>query len=603
MAEFRSMVLTNKGRELLSKIIAGQGTMDFTKVSLSSLGYEDADIPDIEDIAGVVQNITNLVVSHNGAVVEVKAAANNTNVKESYYLRSIALYARDPGTNVEILYGVACANNPGYVPAYNNGTVLSGININLVTSISDAESVTLTADTGDNATVHDLAALQNQISALQRIVGVEDGDMYGVEVDFLNKKFTRLGGAVGKNGGGDFDGIKAYQRRRCIVTDDGVVLAYYGDDGYTETGATGKDIVQDETLYEAGTHVQVMVEQPKFYYMVEPTSLEKTEDGRGYHLRRARYYISDYLKPGFKLHPAFISPDDTELEAIYLSAFETCLYSLSTDSNTGELIGYVANANITPNPARDKLSSVAGSKPLVDHNKSGNASLSVFRNLANNRGDGWRVQYAATLAATQILALIEYATFDMQSAIGSGYAKSGKGVVASNALSAGGTSDLGNSSTLPSDTNSAKYVSYRGEENLWGNVAAVLDGFAVVSDGDTRVVCVTNVNFDADPMGGYTHTAIPAVRSASAAYISAFGYAKDFDWLFVPSECNGGNSAAPVGDGCWAGSWDTTFRALIGGTRKGFGTVAGLFCINMVVTDTSVSTNATNARMVYIPQN
>src|SRR5690606_41455783 len=45
-------------------------------------------------------------------------------------------------------------------------------------------------------------------------------DVYGVEIDFVNNKFTRLAGAVGKTPGADFDSINAFGgRRRCNLAD------------------------------------------------------------------------------------------------------------------------------------------------------------------------------------------------------------------------------------------------------------------------------------------------------------------------------------------------------------------------------------------------
>ena len=73
-------------------------------------------------------------------------------------------------------------------------------------------------------------ALEAEIADLRAYVGYTDGDIYGVEVDFANKKFTRLAGAVGMAGGEPFDKVRAMGgRKRCNLTDDGVVVAYQGD--------------------------------------------------------------------------------------------------------------------------------------------------------------------------------------------------------------------------------------------------------------------------------------------------------------------------------------------------------------------------------------
>lgn len=69
-----------------------------------------------------------------------------------------------------------------------------------------------------------------------------------------------------------------------------------------------------------------------------------------------------------------------------------------------------------------------------------------------------------TLAATQLLFLIEFASFDAGSCIGSGILQPNSEKCLS-AEKTGGTSTLGNSSGV--GANGA--VSYRGEENLWGN--------------------------------------------------------------------------------------------------------------------------------------
>src|SRR5699024_2867664 len=130
-----------------------------------------------------------------------------------------------------------------------------------------------------------------QISDIQAYVGYNDEQIVGIEADLQNRRVTRIAGAVNRTPGQSFDDIRAFGgRRRCTVADDGTVLGYHGESGYDETGETG----------------QVMVEQPKFYYKVVPLKLDKIEDGKGFHMRKARYYVSDSPKEGFKIHPAFV---------------------------------------------------------------------------------------------------------------------------------------------------------------------------------------------------------------------------------------------------------------------------------------------------------
>lgn len=74
--------------------------------------------------------------------------------------------------------------------------------------------------------------MQEEISDLQAFIGYTDDAIFGVEVDFVNKAFTRLAGAVGKTPGASFDSVKAFGgRRRCNLTNDGTVVAYHGEAG------------------------------------------------------------------------------------------------------------------------------------------------------------------------------------------------------------------------------------------------------------------------------------------------------------------------------------------------------------------------------------
>lgn len=51
-------------------------------------------------------------------------------------------------------------------------------------------------------------------SELAGYIGYTDNDIYGLEADYINNKFTRLAGAAGKTAGASFDSVNAYGGRR-----------------------------------------------------------------------------------------------------------------------------------------------------------------------------------------------------------------------------------------------------------------------------------------------------------------------------------------------------------------------------------------------------
>ncbi len=368
----------------------------------------------------------------------------------------------------------------------------------------------------------DFNDLQLDINDIKSYIGYSENDIYGVEVDFKNNKFTRLAGAKYLKNGTDFDNINAYKRKRCNVTDDGVIIAYYGDKSYSETGKLTQEVtIGDNKTYPIGTIVQVMIEQPKFYYKVVPLELEPFENGKGYHLRKVRYYISDKQYDGFKIHPAFVL-NGVEKDKIYLSAYEGSVYDIS-DNLYLESDEQISDFN------SDKLCSVANVKPC-----SGRAQRLTIDNaikLANNRGTGWSISTIQSISCTQLLFLIEYAYFNMQDKIGVGVVnKLGEG---NDSEKTGMTSSLGNATGT--DQNNA--ISYRGEENFYGNIWCYVDKIKIYNDD------IGNISIFSDD--SYVQTNINI--AGKNGYISAFGYDKNFDWLFIPSETVG-NDKLPVGD-------------------------------------------------------
>ena len=577
MAEFSKLVITNKGQALLAKMIAGSGNIEFTKVSASSTAYTDAQLEGLTSLSDVKQtSLISKVTRTNEVAIKVEAAFTNTELTVGYYMKALGLYAVDPDDG-EILYAVTRETSGNcYMPAYN-GITVSGAYVQLVTTVGNAENVSLEVDQAAVATIGDIQDLQKQIADLEAFIGYSDEDIFGVEVDFVNKKFTRLSGAVNRTPGAAFDSINAFGgRKRCNVADDGTVTAYYGDSGYTTTGKNA-----------AGTPVQVMVEQPKFYYKVVPMVLEKGV--KGMKIRKARYYVSDTLKPGFKVHPAFVENGNVN-PYIYLAAFEGSLFDTSANA-------YILDNAQVADFAADKLSSIAGTKPAGGDTQ--NLTRANVRLLAQKRGKGWEQAYAATAAASQLLMLIEYASFNMQKAIGRG--NTDQTSSAANIQYTGATVSLGNASGAVTNANGIQLISYRGEENFWGNIWTWVDGMneenpEPFESGQAGTLHVADHGFaDNSKASPYKNTGIHPIQGSG--YVSAFGYSEEFDWLFIGVEFSG-NDALPVGDYHWNNNSGWRLAGLGGYCHDG--SDAGAFCWALA-NAASHRGWSVGGRLVYVP--
>jgi len=593
MSEFRQLIITNKGQALMAKLIAGTAHVEFTKVASSSTTYTDAQIPTTTSLSNIKQQVAvSKVTKINSVAVQIDAAMENSALTTGYYMNSIGLYAKDPDEG-EILYAIAGANVGAYMPPYN-GVTVSGAYLKLVTTVSNASNVTMNVDPAAVATVGDINALQAEITDIQSYIGYTDADIYGVEVDFKNKKFTRLAGAVGKTPGDSFDSVKAFGgRKRCNMTSDGKVVAYYGDTGYSETGALTSAITKGDNTYAAGTAVQVMVEQPKFYYKVVPLALEKIPGGKGFHMRKARYYVSDTMKAGFKIHPAFVK-DGKEKNFIYLSAYEGSTYDVSASA-------YNINDAQTVDWSNDLLASIGNAKPTSGLSQGG-ATRAGFRTIAGKRGTGWSQQTVQSYAATQILFLVEYASFNIQEKVGIGVTNKTDDGQSNMSEITGATTTLGNKTGAVVNTNGWNVVSYRGEENPFGNIWKFLDGVNInngskFAAGDTGTIYVADHDFaDNKGDGAYKEVGFSSVYMGWS-YISAFGYAEDDDWMFVPTEGNG-NSSLPVGD-CGQ-CVNTGWRIVLVGATWGGSSRAGLFCW-YAFNDSGDRARDIGGRLLYVP--
>ena len=380
------------------------------------------------------------------------------------------------------------------------------------------------------------------VADLRAYLGLSDDDILGLQVDYRNKTFKRLAGATNLTPGTDFDRFSMYGgRRKCNVADDGTISAWFGDESYAEDGSNG----------------QVMVYQPKFYYLVCPVVYDPIDTGIGYHLRKANYYVSEKPRPGFRLHPAFYDVNGNEIDYFLTSADEGSVYDVSASA-------YLLQDEQVLNAAEDKFCSISGARPASGYSQ--NLTRTSVEQLAQNRGTNWHGDLIKQVSAEQLLMIIEMGVMELQTPIGSGVVNlpwsTGDNTVCSYAAVTGSTSGIGNgtgratkSTAYPGNVateytdNGKTSICWRGKENFWGNIWKFAYGVNIWGNGKMAggqpYICkdfnfAENKNSDNYEAAGFT-------VAAKAGYISAMGYSTKCDWLFMASECLG-NSALPVGD-------------------------------------------------------
>ena len=326
----------------------------------------------------------------------------------------------------------------------------------------------------------------NEIKSYVHKYFVEDENFYineyGLEWNQTNDTYTRLGDASSLS-----------------VPDagtDGYKNSHF-DDKLPWTGMKRCNLADDLTVnayygdptYTTdGSNGQVMVEIPKFWYKSE-------NDTSGDNIYR--WWIADGPKDGYNIHPAFIRNGEIK-DNIYVGAFE--------GFNNGGT--YESKAGVEP---------------------TNNQLLETYRSQAENRNNGWALQDFLITSAIQLLYVIEYGNFDSQNTIGKGITDDYKQ----------NTGKTNGNQTYGIVSNGMNPVSYRGIENIYGNLLTVLDGIIIKEDGFYIENNITNFN---DSGTGYQHIPVDISLFDSLGYISDIYYTSQLDYGFIGEQMNGSNS-------------------------------------------------------------
>jgi len=188
MADFNGTILTDKGRNLLSKALTGTA-LQFTKVSIGDGIWDDSVTPEkLDDLVSkkIDLPINELDVTGDGTA-RLRFVLTNTGLEEGFFTREIGIYANDPDLG-EILYAVTYANDPDYIP---NDRVVKVENVtDIYTVVSNTQNVeavindTVVIATKDD--VKNLAGVDDSL-ILEKLKNV-DGAGSGLDADTIDGK-------------------------------------------------------------------------------------------------------------------------------------------------------------------------------------------------------------------------------------------------------------------------------------------------------------------------------------------------------------------------------------------------------------------------------
>ena len=184
-----------------------------------------------------------------------------------------------------------------------------------------------------------------------------------------------------------------------------------------------------------------------------------------------------------------------------------------------------------------------------------------------------------------MLIAMEFATLDVQSAIGAGITSG-----SATRLVCGEADGVAGGTGRVAGTDNACSVVWRGLENWWGNITEYVDG-ANINNGHWYT-CLNQLQFADDTTANYTDTGITWSTSLSLSY------SKHLTATLVPlPDVFGGSSTTYLCDGT---STTTGWATVTTGGYYGDGALSGIWCLKGNVTSAQTISLATS-RLMYVP--
>lgn len=187
MSKYKSTILTEKGLSLASRAANGKAKFTITRAASTDQdlsGKSEKELQRLEILPnekqqGLINNVTE-TGQFQTSVVGTEVVFNNTGIKESYSLNAVAIFAKEDGTDEEILYALSLAEEPEFMPNFSDAVTFQFI-MTIYVVVGRTENVNVKVDPGAFATRdyvnEQVTILNKKIDALNFNDPLEDQDL------------------------------------------------------------------------------------------------------------------------------------------------------------------------------------------------------------------------------------------------------------------------------------------------------------------------------------------------------------------------------------------------------------------------------------------
>ena len=196
MAEFNSHIITNAGRNLLARALAGEGKVIFTKAAFGDQKHS-GNLREVTELKNKKLDLNVMNIRNDNGTTVLTVQISNQNVDQSFQTEEFGVYAKIEGDATEILYSYTTAVSADTFPNNRLGKTYESIQDIYMAISSDVEAEIYVRD-GVIYLTRDIA---NQVYTETGITAV--GTLKGRSNLKENKQYLADNGHWYKNIGGN----------------------------------------------------------------------------------------------------------------------------------------------------------------------------------------------------------------------------------------------------------------------------------------------------------------------------------------------------------------------------------------------------------------
>ncbi|WP_339017712.1 hypothetical protein HUW83_06710 [Fusobacterium animalis] len=139
MAEFNSHIITNAGRNLLARALAGEGKIIFTKAAFGNQKHS-GNLREVTELKNKKLDLNVMNIRNDNGTAILTVQISNENVEQSFQTEEFGVYAKIEGDVTEILYSYTTAVSADTFPNNRLGKTYESIQDIYMAISSDVEA-------------------------------------------------------------------------------------------------------------------------------------------------------------------------------------------------------------------------------------------------------------------------------------------------------------------------------------------------------------------------------------------------------------------------------------------------------------------------------